>query len=211
MDPESDCQPSTRPNEPAVLFKPTRDLASNGPKTSEFAFFKKLKEDAGCPRPSKKEENQLKNFEPSVCSRGISEKFKDIRDNSKSTCLVENVRPITHSLFLSPVADASTNSEAANIVDKDRHKDIRSPLFFEKVKPTNNNFLFSPLGSASKTSGTESLDGVFSVKRNRLRQWVANTSLPRAEGYVRDMGAFLFFHSLYTSGYLFIWKLSGAI
>lgn len=182
MDPDSECQPNVRPDEPSVLNEPTRDPASNAPKTSEYAFFKKLKKNAGCSHSyASQKENQSKNFEPSGCSRGISEKLKNIRDNSKSSFLVEKRRPITKSLFLSPLANASTTSEAANIVDKGSDKDMRSPLSVEKVIPIDLSFLFSPLGGASKTSGTEHLDGVFSGKRKRLRQWVANTSFPNTE------------------------------
>ncbi|KAG5514677.1 hypothetical protein RHGRI_035915 [Rhododendron griersonianum] len=175
MDPDSECQPNVRPDEPAVLNEPTRDLA------------------------------------------WISEKLKNIRDNSKSSFLIEKRRPITKSLFLSPLANASTNSgvavgcilecfnedfsrldqaiiiipsdflltsynaEGANIVDKGSDKDMRSPFSVEKVIPIDLSFLFSPLGGASKTSGSERLDGVFSGKRKRLRQWVANTSFPNTE------------------------------
>lgn len=47
-------------------------LAANAPKTSEYAFFKKLKKNAGCSHSyaSQKEENQSKKFEPSGCSKG---------------------------------------------------------------------------------------------------------------------------------------------
>ncbi|KAI8523148.1 hypothetical protein RHMOL_Rhmol13G0051600 [Rhododendron molle] len=180
MDPDSECQPNVRPDEPAVLNEPTRDPA------------------------------------------WISEKLKNIRDNSTSSFLVEKRRPITKSLFLSPLANASTNSgvavgcilacfnedfarldqaiiiipsdflltsynaEAANIVDKCSDKYLRSPLSVEKVIPIDLSFLFSPLGGASKTSGTECLDGVFSGKRKRLRQWVANTSFPNTEEYCSE-------------------------
>lgn len=39
MDPESDCQPSTRPNEPSALFKPTRDLGCECPILNFHSLF----------------------------------------------------------------------------------------------------------------------------------------------------------------------------
>ncbi|KAL6989720.1 hypothetical protein U1Q18_015471, partial [Sarracenia purpurea var. burkii] len=58
----------------------------NAPKTSEYAFFKKLKKESGCCRSytSDKEDNHLKSFELNGGSRGnsISPLVKAVEDEA---------------------------------------------------------------------------------------------------------------------------------
>ncbi|GFZ20174.1 hypothetical protein Acr_28g0008790 [Actinidia rufa] len=193
-DPEHDCLPNVRPNVSHVQHIPSRDSASNVPKTSEYAFFKKLKKDAGCCRSytSNKEDDKLKKFESSGCTKGISTMFKSNCDNITPSLLIEKATPTTHNLFLSPDINASNNLEAANTVEQNMHKDIRSPSFAERVKPIKRSLFLSPLGVALKNSGNEYLDEeVFSGKREKLRQWVAKTSLSEVEELWCDLVSML--------------------
>ncbi|GMP90501.1 hypothetical protein CsSME_00041600 [Camellia sinensis var. sinensis] len=72
-DPELDCPPNIRHTVSSMQHEAIGDPGSNAPKTSEYAFFKKLKQDAGgCCRscPLHKKDNQLKKVKPSDFTRG---------------------------------------------------------------------------------------------------------------------------------------------
>ncbi|KAL7172687.1 hypothetical protein ACSBR2_032212 [Camellia fascicularis] len=142
-DPELDCPPNIRHTVSSMQHEAIGDPGSNAPKTSEYAFFKKLKQDAGgCCRscPLHKKDNQSKKVKPSDFTR-------------EGTNFGEN-----------------------------SHKVIGTPLLIEKVKPINHNLLLSPLCGALKNSGTEFQDeSVFSGKRKKLHQWLAETSLPEVK------------------------------
>ncbi|XP_075647874.1 uncharacterized protein LOC142618748 isoform X3 [Castanea sativa] len=83
------------------------------PKTSEFAFFKKLKENAGHKYQSHtlhKEENQSKKFKTSDCSGGNPNSVKFSCKDFSSSLLAENVTPSNFSSHLSPLGGASKKS-----------------------------------------------------------------------------------------------------
>ncbi|XP_075649098.1 uncharacterized protein LOC142619732 isoform X2 [Castanea sativa] len=87
---------------------------SDDPKTSEFAFFKKLKENAGHKYQSHtlhKEENQSKKFKISDCSGGIPNSVKFSCKVFNSSLLAGNVTPNNFSSHLSPLGRQSKKSE----------------------------------------------------------------------------------------------------
>ncbi|XP_059660216.1 uncharacterized protein LOC132306711 isoform X2 [Cornus florida] len=178
-DPETNHPPGCRTGASPIHYEAAQAPSSDAPKTSEYAFFKKLKKDAGCDHSYqlRKEDTQLNHFESSEITNMSKSSCGDLR----SSLLFEKVGPVNNYLFLSPLAGASKNSEVTNVV-KDRLKDIRSPLLVRKVSSVNHDLLFSPLGGASKNSETQySVEEIFSKRRERLLQWVAETSLPEVD------------------------------
>ncbi|KAK9281449.1 hypothetical protein L1049_004351 [Liquidambar formosana] len=152
---------------------------TNGPKTSEYAFFKKLKKDAGQTvhsYPLQKEGSQVEKFESSDRTGEMTNMVRHSFKNLKSSVLVENVTPITVDLFPSPLSSSSKNSGMNNMV-KHNIKNHMSPLLIEKAKPINFDPYSSPLGGPAKNTGSRYWhEEVFSTRRQRLRQWIAETS-----------------------------------
>lgn len=100
----------------------------------------------------------------------------------RSSLPVEKARFIKDDSFLSPHGDALKISGINNIVDPCCEA-TRSPLLVEKVTPTNHDIL-PPFGGGLRNSGNQHFDeGVFSTKRRKLRQWVADTSLPEVDEF----------------------------
>ncbi|XP_075647872.1 uncharacterized protein LOC142618748 isoform X1 [Castanea sativa] len=125
------------------------------PKTSEFAFFKKLKENAGHKYQSHtlhKEENQSKKFKTSDCSGGNPNSVKFSCKDFSSSLLAENVTPSNFSSHLSPLGGASKKSEGN-----------------------------SPEACTTSAGGQHSHGEIFSRKRQKLRKWVVETSYPHIE------------------------------
>ncbi|XP_041009170.1 uncharacterized protein LOC121253247 isoform X2 [Juglans microcarpa x Juglans regia] len=115
---------------------------ADDPKTSEFAFFRKVKENSGHIFHSdtlQEETKQAKKFKISDCSGESTNSVKNSCKNFRSSLLAENITPISFSSFLSPPADASKKSA--------------HPWHGE----------------------------IFSRKRQKLRQWVVETSYPNIE------------------------------
>ncbi|XP_075649422.1 uncharacterized protein LOC142619924 isoform X4 [Castanea sativa] len=128
---------------------------SDDPKTSEFAFFKKLKENAGHKYQSHtlhKEENQSKKFKISDCSGGIPNSVKFSCKDFNSSLLAENVTPSNFSSHLSPLGGASKKAEEN-----------------------------SPEACTTSAGGQHSHGEIFSRKRQKLRKWVVETSYPHIE------------------------------
>ncbi|KAA8543442.1 hypothetical protein F0562_021063 [Nyssa sinensis] len=116
--------------------------AADAPKTSEYAFFKKLKKDADTSHsyPLHKEGNQPMDFQSNDCTIEITGMSKHSCEDLRSSSVVEKVGAIKYDLFL------------------------------------------SPHGGALKNSGSQYPDvEVFSTKRQKLRQWVADISLPQTD------------------------------
>ncbi|KAG6719216.1 hypothetical protein I3842_04G191100 [Carya illinoinensis] len=116
---------------------------ADDPKTSEFAFFRKVKENSGHIFHSdtlQEENKQAKKFKISDCSGEGTNCVKNRCNDFRSSLLAENITPISFSSFLSPPGEASKKSGAHH-----RHGEI------------------------------------FSRKRQKLRQWVVETSYPNIE------------------------------
>ncbi|KAJ7977129.1 Protein trichome birefringence-like [Quillaja saponaria] len=155
----------------------------NEPKTSEYAFFKKLKGDAGqrCHSHSLYKEAYLsKKPESSDCSR---ERTNIFRSNSKEDA---GQRILSRSLYkeayLSKKPESSDFSRERKNIIKSNCKDFRSPAFNDNVTSVNFDTFLSPFGDASKNGGVHHKGTqhehaeVFSRKRQKLRQLVADAS-----------------------------------
>ncbi|KAK9993240.1 hypothetical protein SO802_022943 [Lithocarpus litseifolius] len=104
---------SCRRNASSTPLEGRESPRSNDPKTSEFAFFKKLKDNAGHKYQSHtlhKEENQSKKFKINDCSGGNSNSVKFSCKDFSSSLLAENVTPSNFSSHLSPLGGASKKS-----------------------------------------------------------------------------------------------------
>ncbi|KAM7496181.1 hypothetical protein LguiA_020595 [Lonicera macranthoides] len=107
-------------------------IQNDAPKTSEYAFFKKLKKNAcGHSYPPEKRENQLKDVELSECTKEIFDTAKKSYKDLRPSLPVKKARPINHESFLSPPARVSKNSAITNMVDPSS-KGIRSQLLAKK-------------------------------------------------------------------------------
>ncbi|XP_059431425.1 uncharacterized protein LOC132164922 isoform X2 [Corylus avellana] len=97
---------------PVRMLKASR---SDDPKTSEFAFFKKLKGNAGHKLHSHRDDNQSKKFQVSGCSgertNSVKNSFKDFR----SSLVTQNITPINFRSSLSPLSGASKNTGAQHM------------------------------------------------------------------------------------------------
>ncbi|GLU07850.1 hypothetical protein SLE2022_247900 [Rubroshorea leprosula] len=137
---------------------------SIGPKTSEFAFFKKLKTNSSQKFQSlsiNKEEYRLKKSSSSKCRGEGTNILRSSSRDFRPTSPMENFTCMDFDPFLSPVERAAKNSKFTM------------------------NKAFSPLEDTCSTEkwigkdcdDRESRD-IFSRKRQRLRQWVADCSFP---------------------------------
>uniref|UniRef100_A0A7N2ML85 Uncharacterized protein n=1 Tax=Quercus lobata TaxID=97700 RepID=A0A7N2ML85_QUELO len=120
---------SCRRNTSSTPLEGRQSPRSDDPKTSEFAFLKKLKENAGHKYQSHtlhKEENQSKKFKISDCSGGNPNGVKFSCKDFSSSILAENVTPSNFSSHLSPLGGASKKSGGQHghgeIFSKKRHK-----------------------------------------------------------------------------------------
>ncbi|XP_065624510.1 uncharacterized protein LOC111986220 isoform X3 [Quercus suber] len=120
---------SCRRNASSTALEGRQSPRSDDPKTSEFAFFKKLKENAGHKYQSHtlhKEENQSKKFKISDCSGGNPNSVKFRCKDFSSSLLAENVTPSNFSSHLPPLGGALKKSGGQHgrgeIFSKKRHK-----------------------------------------------------------------------------------------
>ncbi|KAK4573313.1 hypothetical protein RGQ29_031325 [Quercus rubra] len=147
---------SCRRNASSTALEGRQSPRSDDPKTSEFAFFKKLKENAGHKYQSHilhKEENQSKKFKISDCSGGNPNSVKFSCKDFSSSLLAENVTPSNFSSHLSPLGGASKKSEGS-----------------------------SPDACTTSAGGQQRHGEIFSKKRHKLHKWVVETSYPHIEG-----------------------------
>ncbi|KAL3517763.1 hypothetical protein ACH5RR_020352 [Cinchona calisaya] len=133
-------------------------VSADAPKTSEYAFFKKLKEDIGGYYVNdRKTETSI----PSNISKS------------------ERERPTNQfSLLSSPTQAKPDNVSELNSRDEYKENKQRSSLpCVNHVTPQRKNFAaVSPFSSVSNNSGNPYAGtGIFSVKRQKIRQLVANT------------------------------------
>nr|POE84367.1 hypothetical protein CFP56_66404 [Quercus suber] len=107
---------SCRRNASSTPLEGRHSPRSDDPKTSEFAFFKKLKENAGHKYQSHtlhREENQSKKFKISDCPGGNPNSVKFSCKDFSSSLLAENITPSNFSSHLSPIGGASKKSETS--------------------------------------------------------------------------------------------------
>ncbi|XP_042047555.1 uncharacterized protein LOC121793590 isoform X1 [Salvia splendens] len=158
-----------------------------GPKTSEYAYFRKVKEGAvnGHFHALHKENEQLKSYKicdlPRVTNKESEELDPGIKDRNLSIS-GESAGPSGHKPFVS--SPVSRYGESNEIRSKElTHKTKqRSSLLTETATPVKKFLISSRLNQA-----TENFDlpcpedecnekGIFYEKRKKLRQWVAHTT-----------------------------------
>ncbi|CAK9133445.1 unnamed protein product, partial [Ilex paraguariensis] len=183
IDTEVDHILSSSPDASSIRYATAQVPRSDAPKTSEYAFFSKLRKSAGGSHshPLGNEDNQLKSGKPSDCNGAISNKFKHSSKDLRSSFLAEKARPTNEDSFLACLNGES--KKATDIADKVKRsfKDFSSPLLTENVTPINHNLFPSAHGGALKNAGNWSEKGVFFAKRQKLRQGVSDTSLPEVD------------------------------
>ncbi|KAI3772930.1 hypothetical protein L6452_04126 [Arctium lappa] len=173
---ETDDLPNLGRNASSIQFEaaedPRRCCGDFSAKTSEYAFFKKMKENT-CSNVNvhrKYHDNQLDNVQQSdhFTREEIHDVQKDIIKYDRSSFHVEKERADeAHYSFLSPPCCGSKKSEV-------NHAFRAGSTSAPKVRPGEYNWLSPSVGSKTKTSGDK---GVFSAKREKLRHWVADKSL----------------------------------
>ncbi|XP_022728408.1 uncharacterized protein LOC111283972 [Durio zibethinus] len=161
-----------------------RDPQSNrddGPKTSEYAFFKKLKKDAGQRFDShsmQREKNQPNKLNSSEC-RGVEEGTKIVRNISKSS-EVTNITRNCYKEFRSPLSVANISSKelgsllSIKIVGS---KDSRSPLPINNVTRINFDSFLPPVDGAANNSEVN-LKNAFSTFESicSIEDWLEHDS-----------------------------------
>ncbi|GMI69255.1 hypothetical protein HRI_000594800 [Hibiscus trionum] len=131
-------QPKVRSHE---ALSDSRSNLADGPKTSEFAFFKKLKKDAGKRFDShsmQRVKNPPHKLNSSKCCRGVgrfkSEGTRIVRNISKSSEGTDIARNYSKD-FRSPSSAAKGSSESGSLrsIEKVNSKDSRSPFPINNV------------------------------------------------------------------------------
>ncbi|KAK8674400.1 hypothetical protein V6N13_112691 [Hibiscus sabdariffa] len=143
-----------------VTLSDSRSNQADGPKTSEFAFFKKLKKDAGKRFDSlsiQRVKNSPRKLNSSKCCRGVgrfkSEGTRIVRNISKSSEGTNIAR--NHSKdFRSPVSAAKGSSELGSLlsIEKVNSKDSRSLFPMNNVMDVDSDSFPSPVGRAVNNS-----------------------------------------------------------
>ncbi|KAL5562038.1 hypothetical protein UlMin_031785 [Ulmus minor] len=138
----------------------------NDAKTSEFAFFKKLKEDVGHKFTSHSERNEPNQSRKVKAWNTSREKINIVENNFKnirSLLRVENATPINLVSSLSPFGGASKNS------DKKACATLEDPRGKQKKDMEE----YSPALSSEETHCRRA--EVFQRKRQKLRRWVSDS------------------------------------
>ncbi|KAL1550091.1 hypothetical protein AAHA92_18102 [Salvia divinorum] len=150
-----------------------------GPKTSEYAYFRKVKEGAvnGHFHALHKENERLKSSKicdlPSVTNKESEELDPGIKYH-KLSISGESAGPSGHKLFVS--SPVSRYGESNEIRSKElTHKTKqRSSLLTETATPVKQFLISSQLNQTTEKSEDECNEkGLFSEKRKKLRHWVA--------------------------------------
>ncbi|KAK8717913.1 hypothetical protein V6N13_045163 [Hibiscus sabdariffa] len=153
--------PAAQPNVRIPVTLPdSRSNQADGPKTSEFAFFKKLKKDAGKRFDShsiQRVKNSPRKLNSSKCCRGVgrfkSEGTRIVRNISKSSEGTNIAR--NHSKdFRSPVSAAKGSSELGSLssIERVNSKDSRSLFPMNNVTNVNSDSFPSPVERAVNNS-----------------------------------------------------------
>ncbi|KAL8489988.1 hypothetical protein ACS0TY_025765 [Phlomoides rotata] len=177
------------------------------PKTSEYAYFRSMKcgavRDRSC---AQREENDQKNSKTNYLVRetsSASDKLKPSTDDPNFSVSGGSTGPSNHNRFHSPCVgkyDERAGSSDRNRFhspcvskydesDQIRSKELtnqirkRSSLLSENVTPVGQSLFSSPLNKESEKAENQcSEKGIFSAKRQRLRQW-AHSSLSEVEKF----------------------------
>nr|KJB10999.1 hypothetical protein B456_001G235700 [Gossypium raimondii]KJB11000.1 hypothetical protein B456_001G235700 [Gossypium raimondii] len=162
-----------------VTLPDSRSNRADGPKTSEFAFFNKLKKDAGQRFDShsmQRIKNQPHKWNSGEFYRAV-ERTRTVRNISKSS---EGTKITIN--CPSPAGKASSNELGSRLfVEKVNSKDSRSPLPVNNVTLINFDSFPSPVDRAVNNSGSHADEAeLFSRKREKLLQW-AHNSFPEIE------------------------------
>ncbi|KAL4571932.1 hypothetical protein LXL04_018700 [Taraxacum kok-saghyz] len=143
---------------------PTRYCGDSSAKTSEYAFFKKLKQTTSSNIHVNLKHHDIQVNSVQQSDHSTREVISNIQKQSikyaKSSSPTEKEQDDPHYSFLSPPFHGSKNLELNN-------DDI-------KVTPREYNRLSPPGGSNTKTSG---IKGVFALKREKLNRMVSDMSL----------------------------------
>ncbi|KAK1353275.1 hypothetical protein POM88_052410 [Heracleum sosnowskyi] len=164
------------PSASSEQCEPVQEPRSDGAKTSEYAYFKKLKKEATQSElyPREREKSQFTNVETNHYEREKTTKLKQKFVEPKSSVPIGTERSIDHPC-LTPLVCASKSSEMINMVESS-DKDMIFPLLNEKGTPSNHNDWPSVSQSYPRDAGVQHCDkGIFALKRQRLRQWVSGT------------------------------------
>ncbi|XP_042055963.1 uncharacterized protein LOC121800451 isoform X2 [Salvia splendens] len=151
-----------------------------GPKTSEYAYFRKVKEGAvnGHFHALHKENERLKSYKicdlPRVTNKESEELDPDIKDHNLSIS-GESAGPSGHKPFVSsPVSRYCESNEIKKLTQKTKQ---RSSLLTETATPVKQFLISSRLNQATEKSEDECNEkGIFYEKRKKLRQWVAHAT-----------------------------------
>ncbi|XP_048429702.1 uncharacterized protein LOC125472392 [Pyrus x bretschneideri] len=138
--------------------RPPRCEIADNAKTSEYAFFKKLKEGAGRKAQScslREEVDQRKNSESSDCSRERINVVRNKREDTRSSFFNENATP-----------ELNIKRACATLENAHRRQN-------NMVEECDNSL-------RSKETENRRAD-VFDRKRQKLHQWVAETSFPEID------------------------------
>ncbi|GFP91075.1 hypothetical protein PHJA_001251500 [Phtheirospermum japonicum] len=157
----------------------TESPRSDAPKTSEFAYFRKVKNGAvhGHSRSLHKESGNSKrpktNNLVAETSGAFSTPNKPSRKKFNISVSGERAGPSDHNILLTPRVSKYDEPDQRKQTDKGEKG---SSLLFENVTPVGQSSFSSPLHGASENSENEYDEkGIFSAKRHRLRQWAAQT------------------------------------
>ncbi|CAA2998166.1 Hypothetical predicted protein [Olea europaea subsp. europaea] len=152
-------------------YEVSQSTKSDAPKTSEYAYFKKVKNSAGCGHSgaTHREDKRLEDSKFNDCSGETSNASATINPRNKDfrfTFPEGMPGPTDQHTFLSPrVGECKKLNQL-------RGKDIPN-----NVKPLDQNLFFSPIEGTSENSGSQCTEkGIFSAKRQRLLQCVADAS-----------------------------------
>ncbi|XP_021281289.1 uncharacterized protein LOC110414426 isoform X2 [Herrania umbratica] len=189
---DTNTEPPIRTSFPAALHRvhsattrpDSRSNRADGPKTSEYAFFKKLKKDAGqkydshSMRREKNQSNKLNSTE----HREVVEGTNIVRNISRSS---EGTNIITTRSkdFRSPLSVRNVSSKELRSLLSSQHvssKDSGSSLPVNNVTCVNFDSFLSPVDGAANDWGMEGSQSdqveLFSKKRQKLHQWAHNSS-----------------------------------
>ncbi|KAF7818498.1 hypothetical protein G2W53_023953 [Senna tora] len=143
---------------------------ANPPKTSEYAFFKKLKEDAGQRCHSNSTQKDAHLLKKPESNDRFRERANGVRVSSKCfnrSTLIESLPTVNSDSFLSPSDRALKKPDEYPVSSTSTQKHFQG--YADTFQPQDM-FLHE---------GTQSVQGnTFFRKRQKLRQWIEDASLP---------------------------------
>ncbi|XP_051120459.1 uncharacterized protein LOC127244139 [Andrographis paniculata] len=161
--------------------------ASDAPKTSEYAYFKKVRNGAGAVRG-------YSHSAPKENRHWSSSKIYDsLRENARSSGVVkpsfkeyrfsvEREEPSDHQNFPSPYASEYDEGNLTKIKEPTVGTGKNPKLFVHDVTPIRQCLSSSPLDEVPRVSEKQCLEkGIFAGKRKKLQQWAIQTLFPDVE------------------------------